>query len=128
MRAFVAAYTATAILVRAGRYIVERFASNSIVQRKLNEAEARFGIPQYKDLLYGIYEVRNSSWITEVVRLNRYSFPKTTDEYVRKHFLLAFHDDTFECLADDLTLEVVNEPYEVTFARIRQRAFGDGVG
>jgi hypothetical protein len=45
---------------------------------------------------------------------------------VRKHFLFTFHDDTFECLADDLTLEVVNEPYDVTFERIRRRAFGEG--
>ena len=83
--------------------------------------EARSGIPQYKGVSYGIYEVRNSTWIKEVVRLNRYRFPETTDNYVQKHFLFAFHDDTFECLADDLTLEVVSEPYHVIFERIRQR-------
>ncbi len=84
--------------------------------------EARWGIPQYNNVSYGIYEVRNSTWIQEVVRLNRYSFPKTKDDYVSRHFLFAFHDDTFECLADDLTLDVVTEPYHVIFERIRRRA------
>jgi hypothetical protein len=87
--------------------------------------EARDGIPLYKDMSYGICEVRNSTWIKEVVRMNRYRFPNTTDAYVAKHFLFAFHDGTFECLADDFTLEVVNEPYPVIFERIRRRAFGE---
>jgi hypothetical protein len=84
--------------------------------------EARWGIPRFKGVSYGIYEVRHSSWISEVVRMNRYRFPDTPDTYVARHFLFAFHDDTFECLADGLRLEVVNEPYHVTFERIRQRA------
>ena len=87
--------------------------------------EARFGIPWYKEASYGIYEVRNSSWIKDVVKMNRYSFPKTTDNYVARHFLFTFHDETFECLADGLSLEVVNEPYSVTFERIRRRAIGE---
>jgi len=90
--------------------------------------EARWGIPQYKDVSYGIYEVKDSTWIKEVVRLNRHRFPETKDDYVRRHFLFAFHDDTFECLADDLTLEVVNEPYPVIFERIRRRALAEGAG
>jgi hypothetical protein len=89
--------------------------------------EARWGIPQYKDVSYGIYEVLNSTWIKEVVRLNRYRFPETTDDYVGRHFLFAFHDDTFECLADDLSLEVVKEPFDVTFERIRRRALREGI-
>src|SRR5262249_31836245 len=53
--------------------------------------EARWDIPQYKDVSYGIYEVRNSSWIKDVVRMNRYRFPNTKDDYVSRHFLFAFH-------------------------------------
>ena len=88
--------------------------------------EARWGIPQYNGVSYGIYEVRNSSWIQEVIGLNRYRFPKTMDDYVSHHFLFAFHDDTFECLADSISLEVFKEPYEITFERIRRLAFGKG--
>ena len=90
--------------------------------------EARWGIPQYKDVSYGIYEVKNSSWVEEVVRLNRFRFPNTSDDWIRRtrHFLFAFHDDTFECLAGDLSLEVSEEPYEVIFQRIRQLGGGTG--
>jgi hypothetical protein len=90
--------------------------------------EARWGIPRYKGVSYGIYEVKDSTWIKEVVRLNRYCFPETKDDYVRRHFLFAFHDDTFECLADDLTVEVVKEPFPVIFERIRRRALAVDAG
>ncbi len=90
--------------------------------------EARDGIPQYKEVSYGIYEVKQSTWIKEVVRLNRRRFPATTDDYVRRHFLFTFHDSTFECLADDLTLEITNDPYVVAFERIAKRALANGAG
>jgi len=84
--------------------------------------EPRSGIPQYQSVDYGIYEVLNSTWIQEVVRMNRYSFPKTQDDYVKRHFVFGFHDSTFECLADDLDLQVTNEPFDVIFDRIKRRA------
>ena len=87
--------------------------------------EARWAIPRFKGVAYGIYEVRNSSWIKEVVQMNRHAFPNTTDDYISKHYLFAFHDDTFECLADDLSLEVVNEPYDAVFERIRRRVVAE---
>jgi hypothetical protein len=87
--------------------------------------EARWAIPRFKGVAYGIYEVRNSSWIKEVVQMNRHAFPNTKDDYISKHYLFAFHDDTFECLADDLSLEMVNEPYEAVFDRIRGRVVAE---
>jgi len=111
----------------AGTAVVE-FKRCLVAQFGYPNDEARGGIPRYKDVSYGIYEVRDSSWIKEVVRLNRYSFPKTKDDYVSRHFLFAFHDDTFECLADDLSIEVLKEPYNVIFERIKRRALGEGAG
>jgi len=83
--------------------------------------EARWGIPYFKEVSYGIYEVQNSSWIKEVVRLNRYAFPNTTDEYVAKHYLFAFHDSSFECLADGFEFKVLNEPIEAIVKAITSR-------
>jgi hypothetical protein len=80
--------------------------------------EARDGIPRFRGTSYGIYEVRNSSWIRETVRDNRYRFPNTRDDYVKKHLVFAFHDSTFECLTDDFTFELSMEPYARLFARI----------
>jgi hypothetical protein len=111
----------------AGTAIVE-FKRCLIARFGYPNDEARWGIPRFKNVSYGIYEVRNSTWIREVIEMNRYQFPNTTDHYVAKHFLFAFHDDTFECLADDMKLEVVKEPYHVTFERIRKRAMAGGAG
>src|SRR5262245_53050727 len=46
LRALVIAYAAAALLVRAARTLVDRLASDTFVQRKLNEPEPRFGIPR----------------------------------------------------------------------------------
>ena len=43
--AFAVAYAAAGLLVRAARFIVEHYAKHPIIQRKLNEAEPRFGLP-----------------------------------------------------------------------------------
>ena len=83
--------------------------------------EARWGIPRFEEVSYGIYEVQNSSWIKEVVHMNRFSFPNTTDNYVSKHYLFAFHDSTFECLADDLKYEVLQEPFDAVWSCITER-------
>ncbi len=46
LRAFVVAYAAACLLVRAGRFLVSSFADHTLIQRKLNEAEPRFRIPR----------------------------------------------------------------------------------
>lgn len=90
--------------------------------------EARWGIPQNKGVSHWIYEIKDSTWIKVAARMNQYRFPETKDDYIRQHFLFAFHDDTFECLADHLTLEVVCDPYHVIFERIRRRALAGDAG
>src|SRR5262249_48989349 len=82
--------------------------------------EAWRDIPRTRGLSYGIYEGKHSSWKEEVVRLNRYAFPKT-EEWRGRHFLFLFHDSSFECLAEELRLEIVSAPYHEVFARIARR-------
>jgi hypothetical protein len=86
--------------------------------------EARWGMPKYVNCSYGIYEVKYSSWIKEVVAANRHSFPETRDDYVHRHFLFAFHDSTFECLADDLSIKVVEQQYSEVLAAVSGRVLG----
>lgn len=56
-------------------------------------------------LRYGVFEVRNSSWIRALERMNRVH-PKHDarrfDE--RRHFIFTFHDSTFECVAGSLVV------------------------
>lgn len=55
---------------------------------------------------YGAYEVKSSSWIRKLERMNavhRYHKPERFSKY--RHFILAFHDTTFECVADGYQVE-----------------------
>jgi hypothetical protein len=85
--------------------------------------EARWEIPRFKNTSYGIYEVRNSSWIRDTIRDNRYQFPDTKDNYVKKHLLFTFHSSTFECLTDDFEFEVSIAPYDELLTRVTGQAF-----
>ena len=70
IRAFVAAYAASTMLVQAGRFIVERYAASSLVQRKLNEAEPRFGIPrkQFTEVYKSLTDPMNAFRLTLALR------------------------------------------------------------
>jgi hypothetical protein len=46
IQAFTIAYAAAGLLVRAARFVVEQYAKDRVIQRKLNEAEPRFGLPR----------------------------------------------------------------------------------
>ena len=82
--------------------------------------EAWSGIPRTKGLSYGIYEVENSEWKREMVKLNQHSFPDTK-EWGGRHFLFLFHDSSFECVADDMKIEVTKEPHAQILRRVMER-------
>jgi len=86
--------------------------------------EARPGHPLFTKGLgdYGVYEVRNSSWIKQKTEQNRVRFPNTPDS-TAKHFIFTFHDSTFECIARALRASLSTEPYEKLFAEIAKRVF-----
>lgn len=73
---------------------------------------------------YDIYEVLNSSWVKQLEEQNRVSFPKTAN-WQSRHFIITFHDSTFECLAKDIKITVLNESYEAVFALITKRVVSD---
>ncbi len=83
--------------------------------------EAWSGIPLTKGHAYGVFEVQNSTWKQELVRLNQFSFPNTKD-WGGRHFMFLFHDSSFECIASELRLELSNEPYEQLFSKVAARA------
>jgi hypothetical protein len=87
--------------------------------------EALEGHPLYSSVLdaYALFEVSNSSWIKRLEQQNRVAFPQTSSWNIR-HFIITFHDSTFECLAIDLVLAIFDEPYELVWQRIKQRIVG----
>lgn len=50
---------------------------------------------------YTVFEVRNSSWIRGLERMNRVHRCHKPEHYsLFRHFIFAFHDSTFECVAE----------------------------
>jgi hypothetical protein len=54
---------------------------------------------------FGIYEIRNSSWIRDLEQMNKADHRQDTRciEALR-HFAFTFHDSLFECVAKDVML------------------------
>jgi hypothetical protein len=56
---------------------------------------------------YSISEVRNSSWLELRIKMNRVHHRHSDSLFSDlRHFIFAFHDSTFECLAHDFTVSV----------------------
>ena len=67
---------------------------------------------------YAAFEVKASSWIRALERMNAvhpYHQPQHFARY--RHLVLAFHDTTFECVAEGYTWEVTVGPLNELVAR-----------
>lgn len=54
---------------------------------------------------YGAFEIENSSWIRQLERMNSVHPSHNPERFQRlRHFVFAFHDSMFECVADGLTV------------------------
>ena len=70
LRCFVLAYAAACLLVRSARYLVGTFATDKVVQRKLNEPEPYFRIPgrQYTSIYKSMTSPRNAWELLQSLR------------------------------------------------------------
>jgi hypothetical protein len=107
----------------AGTAIIE-IVRCSITKFGYPNDEALAGHPLFSRGLtfYGVFEVLNSSWIQQMTSQNRVCFPKT-EHSDQKHYIFAFHDSTFECVADGLRVSLSTEPYEQILAEVSRRLF-----
>jgi hypothetical protein len=69
---------------------------------------------------YRILEVVDSPWPAQLAAQNRIAFPHTSDWHIR-HFIVTFHDSTFECLAHEVKVRVFPGPYADVWAEITKR-------
>jgi hypothetical protein len=59
---------------------------------------------------YGTYEIKNSSWIRSLERMNRVHPMHRPARYSRlRHFVITFHDSTFECIAEGVRSRVFEQ-------------------
>lgn len=69
---------------------------------------------------YGIYEIRDSSWIRRLERMNsvhpRHDRTRLLEHL--RHFVFAFHDTTFECVARGFDSEVFRGSRRLALERI----------
>ena len=105
----------------AGTAIIE-FTNCLITKFGHPNDEASMSIPKYKDLdfAYGICEVKKSDWVKELETLNSFQFPNSSySEY--RHFLIFFHDSTFECIAKEFKLNVSEQPYSKIIGELGEK-------
>lgn len=70
--------------------------------------EALHGHPLYKNGLkwYAGFEVSNSPWVASLEKMNRVHSHHRPSMYAScRHFVITFHDSTFECVADGYKIE-----------------------
>lgn len=63
-----------------------------------------------EDCVYGAALVQNSSWIEEIRKGNSvHPYHKNAMHSDLKHFILLFHDSTFECVAKSYSIKILNK-------------------
>jgi hypothetical protein len=54
---------------------------------------------------YGAFEIENSSWVRQLEKMNSVHPYHKSERFERlRHYIFAFHDSTFECVADGFTV------------------------
>jgi len=73
---------------------------------------------------YGVFEIENSSWLRKLERMNsvhEYHKPERFGKY--KHFVFAFHDSTFECVAESFDIATHQGSLESALTEMQKRLF-----
>lgn len=72
---------------------------------------------------YGVFEVKQSSWIRKLERMNAVHPYHDKERFMKnkRHFVFAFHDSTFECIAADFTIEVATGSVSGMIPRMLER-------
>ena len=71
---------------------------------------------------YGIYEVRHSSWVRALERMNRVHSGHDPERFARlRHYVFTFHDSTFECVAEDVQVSRHEGPLRRLLAEMQRR-------
>lgn len=76
---------------------------------------------------YGVFEVKNSSWIRGLERMNRVHRLHRPEQFQDlRHFIFTFHDSTFECVAPDFTwTKRVGSVSKILRDRLSDRYYSD---
>jgi hypothetical protein len=68
---------------------------------------------------YGIYEIKQSSWIRSLETMNRVHPKHSSEAFSRlRHFIFTFPDSTFECVAEGVRGRVLNRRHSEFLASL----------
>ena len=74
---------------------------------------------------YGAFEVVNSSWVRSFERMNSvHPYHRSERFAALRHFVLSFHDTTFECVAEGYSYELADGPLDHLIAKEARRLCG----
>lgn len=74
---------------------------------------------------YAVHEVHGSRWITEAERINSvHPCHRPGWHDTLRHFLITFHDETLECLAQDLRTEIHHQGLAHVISATTSRMLG----
>ena len=75
---------------------------------------------------YGAFLIENSSWIRQLERMNSIHPSHNPERYeTLKHYILTFHDSTFECVADMYRIELHEGSVTSAISRMTNLLSGD---
>jgi len=69
---------------------------------------------------YAVFEVEHSSWIRKQERMNAVHRLHDRERYLanRRHYIFAFHDSTFECIAHGFEISIIRGSMRAASARM----------
>lgn len=68
---------------------------------------------------YGAFVIEDSSWVRQLERMNSVHPYHKPERFERlTHYILTFHDSTFECLAESFSVKVVVGPLQFLLEEI----------
>lgn len=71
---------------------------------------------------YGAFRIEDSSWIRELERMNRVHHFHNPERFrALEHFIFAFHDSTFECVAEGYDISTHRGSLNDVLSEMRQR-------
>ncbi len=75
---------------------------------------------------YAVFEIQNSSWIRQLERMNSVHPYHKPERFAKlKHFIFAFHDSTFECVAESFEITIQRGSLKDILPEMQKKLFGD---
>ena len=75
---------------------------------------------------YGAFRIEDSSWIRQLERMNRVHHSHNPEQFrALQHFIFAFHDSTFECVAEGYDISTHTGSFDDVLSEMRRRLKGN---